>query len=124
MVVLRFHFVRFVTGRRHQAMLINREATMFDAFCKHTLIPLLLRLALAAVFIFHGIDLVSHEGGTAWHPELPVPAQAAVAWGQLLGGIALALGFLTRLAAAGLVVIMGGAIYTVHWEHGFSNQDK
>ena len=40
---------------------------------------------------------------------------AAVAWGQLLGGIALALGFLTRAAAVGIAIIMIGAIATVHW---------
>jgi putative oxidoreductase len=43
-----------------------------------------------------------------------------VAWGQLLGGVAMLLGFLTRLAALGLIVIMAGAIATVHWEHGFN----
>ena len=50
-------------------------------------------------------------------------AQVAVAWGQLIGGIALAVGFLTRLAALGIAIIMGGAIATVHWPHGFSIQD-
>jgi putative oxidoreductase len=36
-----------------------------------------------------------------------------------LGGVALALGFLTRLAAAGIIAIMLGAIATVHWPNGF-----
>jgi putative oxidoreductase len=99
---------------------------MFDAFVKNTLVPLLLRLCLAAVFIFHGMALVKENWGTSWHkptddnPALPVHAQAAVAWGQLLGGAAMALGFLTRLAALGLAIIMGGAIATVHWPHGFN----
>jgi hypothetical protein len=60
--------------------------------------------------------------GAAWNksPEAPpAPAQLAVAWGELIGGIALAFGFLTRLAAAGIAVIMAGAIATVHWPHGF-----
>ena len=35
----------------------------------------------------------------------------------------MALGFLTRLAALGIIVIMGGAIATVHWPHGFSMQN-
>jgi putative oxidoreductase len=98
---------------------------MFDAFCKNTLVPLILRAGLAAVFIFHGLDLVSKEGGTAWdeHLGLSKPEQAAVAWGQLIGGIAVAIGFLTRLAALGLAVIMGGAIAQVHWEHGFDIRD-
>ncbi len=96
---------------------------MFDAFCRYTLVPLLLRAGLAEVFIYHGLDLVSKQGGTAWNEELPVPTQVAVAWGQLIGGIALAVGFLTRLAALGIAIIMGGAIATVHWPHGFSIQD-
>jgi putative oxidoreductase len=98
---------------------------MFDSFCKNTLVPLILRGGLAAVFIFHGLALVSEDGGTAWDQKLGLskPEQAAVAWGQLLGGIALAVGFLTRLAALGLAVIMVGAIYLVHWEHGFNITD-
>ena len=73
--------------------------------------------------------LVQQDWGTSWHkpPDggqpLPVPAQAAVAWGQLLGGVAMVLGFLTRLAALGLAVIMAGAIATVHWPHGFNLQE-
>jgi putative oxidoreductase len=53
-------------------------------------------------------------------PEAP-PAivQMLVAWGELVGGIALAVGFLTRLAALGIAVIMAGAIATVHGQNGF-----
>jgi uncharacterized membrane protein YphA (DoxX/SURF4 family) len=40
-------------------------------------------------------------------------AQMAVAWGELVGGLAMALGLLTRLAGLGLIVIMVGAIFTV-----------
>jgi putative oxidoreductase len=86
-------------------------------------VPLLLRLGLAAIFLYHGLDLVgNHAWGTNWDPNLPVPAQAAVAWGELLGGLAMLLGFLTRPAAVGLAIIMAGAIATVHWEHGFDIQ--
>jgi uncharacterized membrane protein YphA (DoxX/SURF4 family) len=46
--------------------------------------------------------------------------QLAVAWGELLCGIALLLGVLTRLAAAGIIVIMIGAIWAVTGAHGFS----
>jgi putative oxidoreductase len=101
---------------------------MFDTFVKNTLAPLLLRLCLAAVFIYHGMALVKQDWGTSWHKppdgsqSLPMPAQAAVAWGQLLGGVAMVLGFLTRLAALGLAIIMAGAIATVHWPHGFDIQ--
>jgi len=93
---------------------------MYDTFIKSTIAPLILRLCLAAVFIYHGMDLVGKSGGTAWNPNLPVWQQVLVAWGQLLGGIAMLLGVLTRLAAIGLIVIMAGAIALVHWPYGFS----
>jgi putative oxidoreductase len=99
---------------------------VFSVFAKNVLVPLLLRLALAAVFIFHGVHMVSgpdHEWGAAWMtPPLtpqPAPVQLAVAWGELIGGVALAVGFLTRLAALGLIAIMAGAIATIHLPNGF-----
>jgi putative oxidoreductase len=104
---------------------------MFDALMKNTVAPLILRACLAAVFIFHGSQKVQQEGGTNWDKKpdesqqpdesqrLAKPVQAAVAWGELLGGIAMALGFLTRLAAIGIAAIMAGAMATVTWAHGF-----
>src|SRR5438874_2355413 len=65
-----------------------------DKVARNALAPLLLRLGLAVVFIFHGMGKVSPDKswGTAWHPELSVPLQTAVAWGEFLGGLALASG--------------------------------
>jgi putative oxidoreductase len=106
---------------------------MFTAFAKNAFNPLLLRLALAAIFIFHGMALVGgpdKDWGANWNPRPDAPpavVQLAVAWGQLIGGIAMVLGFLTRLAAVGFIIIMLGAIATVHWPNGFdirSNPDK
>jgi putative oxidoreductase len=98
---------------------------VFTPFAKNVLVPLLLRLALATIFIYHGFDLVGgpdNQVGANWMkgPDAP-PAvvQLTVAWGQLIGGIALGLGFLTRLAALGIIGIMAGAIATVHWPNGF-----
>jgi putative oxidoreductase len=98
---------------------------MFSGFCRNALNPLLLRLVLAAVFIYHGLNLVTgpeHQWGASWMPGPDAPPallQMAAAWGELIGGIALAVGFLTRLAALGIIVIMIGAITNVHLEHGF-----
>jgi putative oxidoreductase len=98
---------------------------VFSGFTKNVLIPLLLRLVLAAVFIFHGVDMVSGEGhelGANWMPRdhaQPAPVQLAVAWGELIGGVALGVGFLTRLAALGIIALMAGAIATAHLPHGF-----
>jgi putative oxidoreductase len=101
---------------------------MFDYFTKSTLVPLLLRLGLAVIFLYHGAEKVTREGnelGAAWakappgQETMPRPMQLAVAWGELLGGAALAIGLLSRLAAAGIAVIMIGAIAVVHGRHGF-----
>jgi len=144
------------------------------------LAPVVLRLALAAIFIYHGYEKVSDERnswGASWAinfwerqaappPEAlaklqalaekkadrkeskadeasvmqakdwlamaysesrsPTPetvnihgVQLAVAWGELAGGVALLLGALTRVAAAGLLLIQVGAIYTVTAVRGF-----
>jgi putative oxidoreductase len=97
---------------------------MFDNVAKNTLAPLILRLTLAAIFIYHGQALVSKdtEWGAKWMPpdmKQPPAVQMAVAWGELVGGVAMALGLLTRLAALGLIAIMVGAIAHMHWEKGF-----
>jgi putative oxidoreductase len=106
---------------------------MIGSFMRGVVNPVILRAALAAVFIFHGYQLVTKDGdwGASWMTkaasasgqEAPPPAlQMAVAWGQLIGGGALALGFLTRLAALGIIAIMAGAIALVHLPNGFDNQ--
>jgi uncharacterized membrane protein YphA (DoxX/SURF4 family) len=166
-----------------------------DAAVKSTLAPFILRLALAAIFIYHGWHKVAdygNEWGTLWasnlayqsfsppedvlrrldqwermekerhpdgvpkdaeqprlpervsdrvreaysalsasefikrHPDpralhLDSSLQLLVAWGELVGGIALLLGLLTRLAAAGLIIIQIGAICTVTFQHGFAS---
>jgi putative oxidoreductase len=100
---------------------------MFTTFSKNVLVPLLLRLALAVIFIYHGLDKVwsdGNQGGANWYKAPDAPpgvVQLVIAWGELLGGAALGLGFLTRLAALGIIAIMIGAIVTVTWQNGFDN---
>ncbi len=128
----------------------------------HKLAPLMLRIALGAIFIYHGWEKITEGAGATWHqagitagqqkaaedhakliqslrekgatisddaaklasspaPEpLPGWQQMLVAWGEFLGGIALLTGIMTRLAALGIMGIMGGAIYTVTGAKGFS----
>src|SRR5262249_44448100 len=98
---------------------------MFDTLAKNTLGPLILRVALGVIFIYHGLGKVNAatEWGATWeqkaNPNNPNPhpghLQMAFAWGELIGGFALALGLLTRLAALGIIALMVGAIYEVHW---------
>ncbi len=90
---------------------------MLEIIFQRIVVTLLLRLGLAVVFVYHGLQLINADTGwgTAWNPDLPPWQQMLVAYGELIGGIAVAFGFLTRLAALGLAVIMMGAIITVHW---------
>jgi uncharacterized membrane protein YphA (DoxX/SURF4 family) len=97
---------------------------MLESAAVRVFVPILLRFALAAVFLYHGLGKVTPEAnfGFSWGDkmELPKIVQVLVAWGEVLGGAACALGILTRVAALGLAAIMVGAIVTVHGAHGFS----
>jgi putative oxidoreductase len=104
---------------------------MLEGVAARTFAPLLLRVALAAVFIYHGLNKVKpeHDYGWRWADQMsgapPVlinarPLQLLVAWGELLGGVAVALGIMTRIAALGLLIIMVGAIFTYTGQQGFS----
>jgi len=140
----------------------------------NALVPLILRLAVAAVFIYHGVDKIAgkdNELGAAWAhvlwarqgappadleaklasaPHLDearfkqlrdqireayasasaqektpeslqfAGAQMAVAWGELLCGLALLVGLLTRPAALAMIIVQAGAIATVTWGRGFA----
>lgn len=160
-----------------------------DAMVRGSVVPLLLRLALGAIFLYHGWDKVSGRGnewGALWavnsgmkkmrpptgaeqalerekarladqaakatddderaeieaqqeslawatervrlayheRPDWPdglanSAVQLAVAWGEVAGGLALLLGLLTRVAAAGMVIIQLGAIFLVTGARGF-----
>lgn len=84
----------------------------------------LLRAVLGVVFIAHGgqklfvygIDGVSGAFGSMGLPPVLGPVIGAA---ELLGGLALVAGFLAPVAAAGLAIIMLGAIATVHGAQGF-----
>lgn len=82
-----------------------------------------LRLGLGIIFTYHGFGKVFGEGtslGTAWHPDLPVVLQTLVAWGEFLSGVTILTGFMVELGALAIIIIMIGAIVTVHWKNGFN----
>ncbi len=88
---------------------------------------LFLRIGLGVVFTYHGYGKVFGEGaalGTAWNPQMPAVIQALVSWGELIGGLAILAGFLTSLASLGIIIIMVGAIITVHGKNGFSMMNQ
>lgn len=85
-----------------------------------------LRLAVGAVFVAHGGQklFVFGLGGTAGFMAqvgIPLPGVAAVVvtFVELLGGLALVLGLLTRLASLLLTIDMVVAVVVVHLPAGF-----
>ena len=98
---------------------------------RNTLVPLVLRMGLAVIFVASGVQKITGPGcgwGSSWIPDspnfikpLPAPVQMAVAWCELASGIALGFGLLTRLAALGIVGIMAGTIYWLTGAQGFKS---
>jgi putative oxidoreductase len=93
--------------------LFSGGLAMFKNPHKNDFAALVLRLGLAAIFLLDGYFKVAQHGGATWHPALPHEDQLLVAWGEVFGGIALVLGFWTRLSAAGLGIIMVAAVALV-----------
>ena len=86
---------------------------------------LLIRLGLAAIFIYHGwgkIDNMEQTVGFFSSLGLSAVWTYAVAWVEFVGGISLLLGLWTEYSAVALSVVMVGAIYLVHWKNGFGGQ--
>ena len=79
-----------------------------------------LRVAVASVFIFHGLGQFPNLGAMAAMMDMPVVALFLVAAAETLGGALILLGgfskdWLTRLGALLLAPVMLGAISMVHW---------
>lgn len=81
----------------------------------------LVRAALVVPCVFHGAWNLGAEGAAWWVASsgLPPGLRFVVGVAELAAALALVSGVLSRLAAAGLVVIFAGAI-PQHVAHGFS----
>ena len=89
---------------------------------------LLMRVIVGAIFAAHGAQKLfgAWEGaGLAKTVEqMGSPLGYLVTIGEFFGGLGLVVGFLTRFSAASLIVIMIGAIATVHGKNGFFLQNQ
>jgi putative oxidoreductase len=88
-----------------------------------------LRLGLGTIFIAHGAQKVfGWFGGPGFeetlayfqdHLGVPFGAAVLAMLTEFLGGLAVLIGLLTRIAALGLAIVMAVVISQVHWGHGF-----
>lgn len=86
---------------------------------------LILRIASALVFFYHGSAILFGAFGGpgpqrfAGFLHAPVLIGYLVGLAQFLGALAMLTGVFIRLGAASIAVVMLGAIFLVHWKHGF-----
>jgi len=92
----------------------------------HDFAPFLLRLVTGLIFLMHGWQKLTQFGvdGTAGFLtslNFPAPEFFAVIliWVEILGGIALITGIMTRWAAKLLIINMIIALFVVHVSNGF-----
>ncbi|MCG7339497.1 DoxX family protein [Staphylococcus sp. ACRSN] len=84
---------------------------------------LLIRLMLGLTFIIHGSQKVFSGFGEPMHmmQSLGMPAFLGIllALFEFIGGILMILGILTNYIALGFIIIMLGALFTVHLSQGY-----
>jgi len=86
---------------------------------------LIARIALALPFIYHGASIAfgAFGGpglkGFAGFTHQPLALAALIGYGEFLGGLGVLFGVLAKPAAAGLGLIMLGAIFIVHLKNGY-----
>lgn len=90
----------------------------------------LLRVVVGVIFAAHGLQKFTQQGGIAgvggFFGQLGVPAPELMAWVvaivELVGGVMLIAGLLTRPVAVALAIDMLAATVLVHWENGLFAQ--
>jgi putative oxidoreductase len=87
---------------------------------------LLLRLAVAVVFLYHGSAILFGAFGgpgptrVAVMMHVPVVIAYLIGLAQVGGAVAILTGILFRVGAVCILIVMLGAIFLVHLPHGFS----
>lgn len=89
--------------------------------------PLVLRVALGVIFLWHGYDKIFSLGlpgvaGFLGSLGIPLPTLMAyiLAYGELLGGALLIAGLFTHWVAKFDVVVAAVALFAVHFSKGFA----
>lgn len=91
-------------------------------------VTIVLRLALGVVFFPHGAQKVlGWFGGGGFSATIdffqqmgmPPILTVLVMVAEFLGSLGLIFGFLTRISALGIGMVMTGAMFMVHWQNGF-----
>ncbi len=87
------------------------------------------RIVLGVIFFAHGAQkMLGWFGGTGLqttvrifreHLHMPAPLAVLAVATEFLGGLGLIVGFLSRLAALGIAVVMCVALFAVHSKFGF-----
>jgi putative oxidoreductase len=86
---------------------------------------LLLRIASASAFLYHGSAILFGAFGAPGPEQFaashhrPVVMAYLIGLAQVAGGLASLSGILFRVGTACIVIVMLGAIFTVHLAHGF-----
>ncbi len=86
---------------------------------------LLIRIASALAFLFHGSAILFGAFGGPGPQRFAAMAHAPIAIGylvglaQVAGGLAVLTGIFTRVGAVCIIIVMLGAIMLVHLPHGY-----
>jgi putative oxidoreductase len=83
-----------------------------------------IRAAMGTIFIVHSLKKFD-PSWQEWLITIGIPPemQIPIALAELIGGICLVVGVLTRVAASIMAVILLGAIFHIRWENGFFISD-
>ena len=74
-----------------------------------------LRSAIGVIFIVHGYSKIGNDGFVGWIGSMGIPPEMGIiiALGEVIPGILLIIGVLSRISASILSIIMVGAIFHV-----------
>jgi len=100
---------------------------MFEQLTQYNDVGLLiLRLAVAVIFIYHALPKLKNAKGMAQMVGMPAGMIFMLGAVELLSSLSLMLGFYTQLAALLLTIVMIGAIgmKTMKWSVSFAAIDK